>query len=53
MLKYGQVAKITPGEGQSVRGLKASFTRAAKGQKFKVQGWSVESDESLYAKKFK
>ncbi len=52
-LKDGQVAKVTPGEGQTIRGLKVSFTRVATTQKLKVQTWNVEGDEALYVKKLK
>jgi hypothetical protein len=52
-IKEGQVARVTPGEGQSLRGLKASFSRVANGRNLKVQTWSVEGDESLYVKKVK
>lgn len=52
-IKDGQVAKVTPGEGQTIRGLKASFTRVATGQKMKIQTWSVEGDDTLYVKKLK
>jgi hypothetical protein len=52
-IKDGQVAKVTPGEGQTIRGLKASFTRVATNQKMKVQTWNVEGDEALYVKKLK
>lgn len=50
-LKDGQVAKVTPSDGQTIRGLKASFTRAAKAQKLKVQTWNVDDDPALYVKK--
>jgi hypothetical protein len=52
-LKDGQVAKVTPSAGQTIRGLKASFTRAAKGQKLRVQTWNVNDDPALYVKKVK
>ena len=52
-IKDGQVAKVTPEDGQSIRGLKAAFTRVATTQKVKVQSWSVEGDEALYVKKLK
>ncbi len=50
-LKNGQVAKVTPTDDQTIRGLKASFTRAAKGQKLKVQTWNVEGDPALYVRR--
>jgi hypothetical protein len=35
------VAKVTPDEGQTTRGLKASFSRVAKGQGLKIQSYEV------------
>ncbi len=52
-IKDGQVAKVTPDEGQTLRGLKASFSRVANGRNLKIQTWSVEGDDSLYVKKSK
>jgi hypothetical protein len=47
-LKDNQVAKITPdGGGQTIRGLKASFSRVAKSQGFKVQSWEADSDPGV------
>jgi hypothetical protein len=40
-IKEGQVAKVTPDEGQTTRGLKASFSRVAKGQGLKIQSYEV------------
>jgi len=36
-----------------MRGLKASFTRVARGQGIKIQSWTVEGDPTLYVKKVK
>jgi len=52
-IKDGQVAKITPDGSQSIRGLKASFTRVARGQGIKIQTWTVEDDPHFYVKKVK
>lgn len=52
-IKDGQVAKVLPEGSQSIRGLKASFTRVARGQGMKVQAWTVMDDPHLYVKKLK
>ncbi|MGC4192317.1 MAG: hypothetical protein QM589_14285 [Thermomicrobiales bacterium] len=52
-IKDGQVAKVTPDGGQTLRGLKASFTRVARGQGIKIQTWTVLDNPSLYVKKVK
>lgn len=52
-IKDGQVAKVTPDGSQTMRGLKASFTRVARGQGIKIQSWTVEGDPTLYVKKVK
>lgn len=52
-IKDGYVAKVTPDEGQSLRGLRASFTRVATTQKMKIQSWSVDGEDALYVKKLK
>lgn len=52
-IKDGQVAKVTPDEGQTIRELKASFSRVATNQKLNIQTWNVEGDNALYVKKLK
>jgi len=53
-LKEGQVAKVTPDEGQTLRGLKASFSRVATGQKMKVVSYeSPEVPGVLFVKRSK
>ena len=47
-LKQGSVAKVTPDDGQTLRGLRANLSRAAKGRGVKLQTWDVEGD--LYVK---
>ncbi len=42
-LKKGQVAAITPDDGQTLRGLKASYGRAAKKAQLKVTRWDVNN----------
>ena len=41
-LKKGSVAAITPDDGQTVRGIKASMSRAAKRQGLKVSVYEVD-----------
>jgi len=52
-IKDGHVARVTPEESQTIRGLKASFTRVARGQGIKIQTWTVDDDPSLYVRKIK
>jgi hypothetical protein len=52
-LKDGQVAKVTPDEGQTLRGLKTSFSRVAKGQGIKIQVWGISGDNHVYVKRTK
>jgi hypothetical protein len=47
-LSKGKVARIEPGEGQSLRGLKSSISRVAANNKLKVSQWDV--DGVLYVK---
>ncbi|MCA9858937.1 MAG: hypothetical protein KC438_04405 [Thermomicrobiales bacterium] len=47
-LSKGKVARIEPGEGQSIRGLKSSISRVATNNKLKVTQWDV--DGVLYVK---
>lgn len=47
-LKPGKVARITPGDGQSTRGLKAGLTRVAKSNGKKVVTW--DQDGVVYVK---
>jgi hypothetical protein len=47
-LSKGKVARIKPGEGQTVRGLKSSISRVATNNKLKVTQWDV--DGVLYVK---
>lgn len=47
-LSKGKVARIEPGEGQSIRGLKSSISRVATNNKMKVSQWDV--DGVLYVK---
>lgn len=48
-IKAGQVAKITPDEGQSLRGLKVSYGRVASNRGIKIQTW--DDGQYLYVKK--
>ena len=50
-LKDGQVAKVTPDEGKSIRGLKTSFGRVASGQGIKLQTW--DDGTHMYVKRTK
>ncbi len=54
-LKDGHVARITPGsDGQTLRGLKASFSRVAKSQGLKVQSYEVPEEPGvMYIRKTK
>lgn len=52
-IKSDQVAKVTPGEGQTLRGLKASFSRVASKRGLKVQTWSIDNENVLYVKRLK
>lgn len=52
-IKDGQVARVTPEENQSIRGLKSSFSRVATGQKLKIQTWNIEGEDVLYVKKLR
>jgi len=52
-LKPGTVAKVWPDENQTLRGLKTSFSRIAKGQGIKLEVWSLEGDDYIYVKKSK
>ncbi len=52
-IKADQVAKVTPGDDQTLRGLKTSFSRVASTRGFKVQTWSVDGDDALYVKRLK
>jgi len=52
-LKDGYVAKVTPEEGQTLRGLKTSFSRIARGQGIKIQVWSIDGEPHIYVKKIK
>ena len=47
-LGKGKVAAITPDDGQTMRGLKASMSRAANRQGTKITAWDV--DGTLYIK---
>jgi len=47
-LKKGSVARIEPDEGQTIRGLRANLSRAAKTNGVKIQTWDV--DQVLYVK---
>lgn len=47
-LKPGQVAEITPDEGQSQRGIKVSVGRVASNMGMKVSSWSTEDDGPVY-----
>lgn len=47
-LSKGKVAKIEPGDGQSMRGLKSSLSRVASNNKMKITQWDV--DGVLYVK---
>jgi hypothetical protein len=47
-LKKGSVARVEPDEGQTIRGLRANLTRAAKSAGTKIQTWDV--DQVLYVK---
>jgi len=49
----GKVAKVTPDEGQTLRGLKTSFSRVASSRNVKIQTWSLEGDNFIYVKKLK
>jgi hypothetical protein len=50
-LKSGTVAKVWPDEGQTLRGLKTSFSRVAKGQNVKLNVWSLPDDDYIYVKR--
>lgn len=50
-LKDGQVGKVRPAEGKSVRGLKTGLGRVASGQGLKIQTW--DQDGFVYVKKLK
>lgn len=52
-IKADQVAKVTPGEDQTLRGLKTSFSRVASTRENEVQTWSVDDDSALYVKRLK
>lgn len=52
-IKADQVAKVTPGEDQTLRGLKTSFSRVASTRGLKVQTWSIDGDDALYVKRLK
>lgn len=52
-LKAGTVAKVWPDEGQTLRGLKTSFSRVAKGQNVKLNVWSLQDDDYIYVKRAK
>jgi hypothetical protein len=41
-LSKGKVARVTPDEGQTIRGLKASLGRFAKNQGIKAETWDVD-----------
>lgn len=47
-LSKGKVARIEPGEGQSMRGLKSSLSRVASNNNKKITQWDV--DGVLYVK---
>lgn len=52
-IKSDQVAKVTPGEEQTLRGLKASFSRVATRRGLKVQTWNIDGEHALYVKRLK
>ncbi len=52
-IKTDQVAKVTLGEDQTLRGLKTSFSRVASTRGLKVQTWSIDGDDALYVKRLK
>lgn len=47
-LKPGKVARVTPQDNQSVRGIKTSLSRVATNNEKKVEVWSI--DEVVYIK---
>ena len=50
-LKDGQVAKVTPSDDRSIRGLKTSFGRVASNHGIKVTSW--DDGTYLYVKRTK
>ena len=50
-LKEGQVAKVTPSDDRSIRGLKTSFGRVASNHGLKVTSW--DDGAYLYVKRTK
>ncbi len=47
-LKPGKVARVSPQEGQTVRGVKTSISRVASNNQKKIEVWSI--DETVYIK---
>lgn len=41
-LTKGKVARVEPGEGQTVRGIKSSLSRVATNNKMKIMHWDVD-----------
>lgn len=48
-IKAGQVAKVTPDEGQSLRGMKVAYGRVASNRNIKIRTW--DDGTSLYVEK--
>ena len=52
-IKTGMVAKLTPDEAKTARGIKASMSRVAKSKGIKIQIWQADGDDSVYIRRIK
>jgi hypothetical protein len=50
-IKPGNVARVEPDEGQTLRGLKVSFGRVASNKGIKVQSWDSPEGDAIFVKK--